>query len=158
MQYTLRPEVFRQGKTVKDIIQKNYVKENMAQSRTDNPFTLIRRYSSKRHSSFLYYYMKLSRCHIDVSNCNHCRSWFKNLSHIYNQFFCKKNPSDVWKDLLNTPLLCDAWKTLFRGQNLSNLCLQKKWFYVILNDESLFKWILKKPLNLPNPVLDKSLD
>ena len=42
--------------------------------------------------------------------------------------------------------------------NLSNPCLQKTWFYVILNDESLCKWILKQPLNLTDPDLDKSLN
>ena len=34
----------------------------------------------------------------------------------------------------------------------------KTWFYVILNDKSRFKWVLKNPLNLPDTVLDKSLD
>ena len=39
----------------------------MGQSRIENPFTLIRRYSSKRHLSFLDYHMKLSHCHVDVT-------------------------------------------------------------------------------------------
>ena len=35
-------------------------------SKLDNPF-IIRRYSSKRHSTFLDYHMKLSHCHVDVT-------------------------------------------------------------------------------------------
>ena len=41
--------------------------QNMKQSRIDNLFTLVRRYSSKRHSSFLHYHTKLSHCHVDVT-------------------------------------------------------------------------------------------
>ena len=29
--------------------------------------------------------------------------------------------------------------SLFAGHNLSNICLRKTWFYVILNDEFRFK-------------------
>ena len=41
--------------------------QNVEQSRTDNLFTLIREYSSKRHSSFLNYHMKLLHCHVGVN-------------------------------------------------------------------------------------------
>ena len=44
---------------------KNYVFQNVGLSRIDNPFTLVRRYTSKRHSSFLDHHMKLSHCHVD---------------------------------------------------------------------------------------------
>ena len=35
--------------------------------RFDNPFSLIRRHSSKWHFSFLDYHMKLLHCHVDVT-------------------------------------------------------------------------------------------
>ena len=78
--YTLGPEVSKQEKSVKDINEKNYVKENVGQSKFDNPFALIRRFSFKWHSSCLYYHLKLSYCHTDASTYNHSRDWFKNLS------------------------------------------------------------------------------
>ena len=49
-------------------------------------------------------------------------------------------------------------ESLFAGHNLSGPCLWKTWFYVILNDESWFKWISNHALNLPDTVLDKLLD
>ena len=65
---------------MKDINEKYYVKENVGLSRVDNPFALIRRFSFKWNFSCLYYHLKLSYCHTDVSNYNHSRGWFKNLS------------------------------------------------------------------------------
>ena len=47
--------------------QKISIGKTVGQSRIDNPFTLIRRYSSKSYSSLLDYYMKLSHCHVDVT-------------------------------------------------------------------------------------------
>lgn len=41
--------------------------QNVGQSRIGNPFTFIGRYSSKKHSSFLDYHMKLSYSHVDVT-------------------------------------------------------------------------------------------
>lgn len=46
------------------------MRENMKESRIDNPFTLIGEYSSKRCSSILDYYMKLSHCQVNVSTTN----------------------------------------------------------------------------------------
>ena len=68
-----RTRVSKQEKTVKDINRKNYVKELVGQTRVDNPFTLIRTYSSKRYSSFLYDHVEPLHCHVDVRNYNHCR-------------------------------------------------------------------------------------
>ena len=141
----------------------------MSWFRVDNPFTLMRRYSSKRHSSFLYYHMKLQQYHVDISNYNQCWGWFKNLSHIYNEFFWKKkNPSKMFErfskirpcTVTNEKLTIDNKQigSLFAGYNLSSPCLWRTWFYVMLNDESRFKWILKHTLNLPDALLDKLLD
>ena len=45
--------------TVKEINWKNYIKQNVQQSRIDNLFTLASRCYSKRNHSFLDYYVKL---------------------------------------------------------------------------------------------------
>ena len=56
--------------TVKEINWKNYIKQNVEQSRIDNRFTLASRCSSKRHYSFLDYYVKLRHCHVVVTSTN----------------------------------------------------------------------------------------
>ena len=71
----------RESSTVKDINQKNYFKDYVGHFRTENLFTIIRRYSSKRYFSFLYFHMKLSH-HVVVRIYNHCRGWFKK-SHTF---------------------------------------------------------------------------
>ena len=62
--YSVGPEFYRKGKTMKYINQKSYVKQNVGQFWIGNPFTLIRRHCPKRHSSFLDCLMKLPPCHV----------------------------------------------------------------------------------------------
>ena len=56
VQYTLVPQISRQGKTVNDI---NGMWGNLGLI-----LTLTKRYFSRRHSQFLQYYMKLWHCHV----------------------------------------------------------------------------------------------
>ena len=66
-QYTVGPEISRRGKIEKEITSKNYVKQNMGQSRIDNSFTWIGRYLSKMHSSILNYHLKLLHFHVEAT-------------------------------------------------------------------------------------------
>ena len=88
---------------MKDINEKYFVKENVGRSRVDNPFALIRRFSFKWHFSCLYYHLKVSYCHTDVSNYNRSWDWFKNLSltlrktYPYSELFWSVF-SRIWTD------------------------------------------------------------
>ena len=64
---------------------------------------LIRKYSSKGHSSFLDYHMKLLHCHVDVTaiaigaDLRPCQTsmtkCFAKRIHHYDKMFCKKKRS-----------------------------------------------------------------
>ena len=92
---------FQVGKNRENYHRKQNVKQNVGQSRIDNPFILIKRFSSKRHSSFLNYHMKLSHCHVHVT-ATIVGADLRTCQTSIMKFFAKRKSI-----VLNTPLHCD---------------------------------------------------
>ena len=65
--------------------------QNVEQSRIGNPFALIRRYSSKKHFSFLDYHTELSYCPVDVTVTAAVADLGPSQKSLIN--FCKKTAS-----------------------------------------------------------------
>ena len=110
--------------TVKEINWKNYIKQNVEQSRIDNRFTLASRCCSKRHFPCFGLLCEASTLSCR-RNFNQCRGRCRTLSNIYDhKHFCVKKNSSL---MFDTPLHSDKWKNcpyrfnenvIFRRPNL----------------------------------------
>ena len=91
-------------------------------SRFDNSFTFIWRYSSKRHSTFVDYFMKLSHCLVHVTGIR--VQLHISLVKILNVISVENYLNRSWSSF-------KSCAKLLAGYNLSNPCLRKTWLYVI---------------------------